>query len=82
MRYARLCALLLFLLASAGIASADYLNINTGSSCGPPSPCDLQNYIHGPGSPAAGYGTFPVITISGSRWSFTFQTADPYRWGL
>lgn len=81
MRYANLCALLLFLIASAGTACADYLNIDSISDCGPPSPCDVQNYIHGPGSPAAGYGMFPVITTSGSRWSFTFQTADSYQWG-
>jgi len=80
MRYAHICVLL-FLLASVGSASADYLNINTGQECGPGS-CDLQIYINGPGSPAAGYGIFEVINLAGNRWSFTFQTPDPYRWGF
>jgi len=82
MRYAKICVLLLFLVASARIASADYLNILRTVGCGPPSPCDSQIYINGPGSPAAGYAMFPVITTIGSRWSFTFQTPDPYEWGF
>jgi len=83
MRYAKIYVFSLFLLTAVGTASADYLNINIDAICYPPfSACSFQTYINGPGSPAAGYANFPVITASGSRWNFTFQTPDPYQWGF
>lgn len=81
MRYAKMCVFFLFLLAAA-TASAGYLDIYIDAFCYPPySSCGFQPYVNGPGSPAAGYAKFPVMTSSGNLWSFTFQTANPYSWG-
>lgn len=69
------------LIASAGVACADELNINIPhSACTPNVTCTLDPYIQGMGSPAEGSAIFPLISLAAGPWQFNFMTGDPLSW--